>query len=188
MVRVRIAVVLTFLICVAAPASAQSFIAPFLGFNYGGDVSNICASLTNCDDRRSNWGVAFGKMGSVFGFEEEIGYSKNFFGDTPNQNNSVLTLMSNLTAGFPIGPVRPYGLFGLGLVHPNLEFGTSSLNVTHNALGYDLGAGVNVFFSRGFGIRGDIRHIKTFDDLTLGIFEDQQINFWRGSAGLVFRF
>jgi Outer membrane protein beta-barrel domain len=188
MARSSAAIALTFLALSSTPAHAQGFISPFLGFAYGGDVAAVCRSLTSCEDRRSNWGVAFGSARGVLGFEEEIGYAKNFFGDTPNSNNSVLTVMSNLMVVVPAGPVRPYGVIGLGLVRPHFALDSSTLAVTNNSLGYDFGGGVNIFFSQGFGIRGDIRHIETFDDLTLGIFQSDKLNFWRGSAGLVFRF
>jgi opacity protein-like surface antigen len=186
--RSSVAIALTFLALSVSLARAQGYISPFLGFSYGGDVAAACQSLTNCDDRRMNWGVALGKSNGVLGFEEEIGYAKNFFGDTPNTNNSVLTVMSSLLVSVPAGPIRPYGLFGIGLVRPHASLDTSALNVTKNALGYDFGGGLNIFFTHGFGIRGDIRHIQTFEDLTLGIFESEKLSFWRGSAGLVFAF
>ncbi len=150
MSRSSVAIALTFLALSAAPARAQGFISPFVGFAYGGDVAAVCQSLTNCDERRTNWGVALGKSSGVLGFEEEFGYAKNFFGDTPNTNNSVLTVMSNLLVVVPAGPVRPYGLFGIGLVRPHASLDTSTLNVTKNALGYDFGGGVNIFFTHGF--------------------------------------
>ena len=69
-----------------------------------------------------------------------------------------------------------------------MSFGTSAFDLSKNAIGYDFGGGVNIMFTHGFGIRGDIRDIRTFQDLTLGIFDSQKLNFWRGSAGLVFQF
>src|SRR5262249_60043896 len=80
----------------AAPARADGFITPFLGFNFGGDQAANCASLTNCEDHRLDWGVALGATNGIFGFEEEIAYSKDFFGRTPGGDNAVFTLMSNL--------------------------------------------------------------------------------------------
>ena len=43
------------LVLAAAPARADGFISPFIGYNFGGDSQN-CVSLTNCDERRTNWG------------------------------------------------------------------------------------------------------------------------------------
>src|SRR5262245_17746764 len=53
----------------AASARAQGFISPLIGFNFGGDAN--CPAITGCEDKRLNFGVSLGKMGSVFGFEEE---------------------------------------------------------------------------------------------------------------------
>ena len=85
----------------AAPARADGFVTPFYGFNFGGDSN--CAKVTNCEDKRSNFGVSIGKMGSIFGAEEDISIAKDFFGKVPNVDNSVLTLMSNLLIGVEPG-------------------------------------------------------------------------------------
>lgn len=172
----------------ATPARAQGFISPFVGFTYGGDVAANCASLTNCEEKRMNWGVAFGTTHGILGFEEEIGYAKDFFGKTPGADNAVLTVMSNVMVVVPAGPIRPYALFGIGLMRPHVTFDASSLSFDNNALGYDIGGGLNLFLTKGFGIRGDVRHLETFNDVTLGVFSNEKLDFWRGSAGLTFRF
>ena len=43
----------------ATPARADGFITPYWGYNFGGDSAN-CVSLTNCNEKRTNWGVSFG--------------------------------------------------------------------------------------------------------------------------------
>ena len=69
-------------VCGAArAASAESFISPFLGYNFGGDAG--CPEISNCENKSLNWGVAFGSIGSVFGTEAEISYAPNFFGEIP---------------------------------------------------------------------------------------------------------
>jgi opacity protein-like surface antigen len=171
----------------AVPVRAQGFITPYIGYNYGGDSQN-CASLRNCEEKRMNWGVAIGKTGGVVGFEEDFAYAKNFFGKTPGVDNAVITVMSNLMLVIPAGPIQPYGLIGLGLVRSHAKLDTSVFNVTKNALGYDIGAGINIFPVHSVGVRGDIRHMKTLSDLTLGIFNADKLSFWRGSVGLTLRF
>ena len=172
----------------AAPARADGFISPFVGFNFGGDSAN-CVSLTNCEEKRLNLGLSIGSMNGVMGLEEDIAYARDFFGKTPGLDNALLTLMTNLMLGVPAGPIRPYGIIGLGLVRPHVTLDTSGLTtLSKNALGYDIGGGLNIFLTHGLGVRGDIRHIKTFQDITLGVFNNEQINFWRGSAGLTFSF
>src|SRR5262249_49935528 len=106
------------------PARAQGFITPYVGFNFAGDAASYCAHLTSCDDRRLNWGVAFGGQGGIFGFEEDIAYSPDFFGKVPGQSSSVLTIMSNLMLIIPAGPVQPYALIGLGLIRPRFSVST----------------------------------------------------------------
>ena len=101
------------------PAHAQGFISPFIGYNFGGDVG--CPEITNCKDKRADYGVSFGALGSIVGFEAEFGYTKNFFGDTSNQATNVLTFMSNFMLAPKIGPVQPYGLAGLGLMRTSVE-------------------------------------------------------------------
>jgi hypothetical protein len=171
----------------ATPARADGFITPFVGFNFGGDSAN-CVSLTNCDQKRTNWGVSLGSTGGLFGFEEDIGYAPSFFGSTSTGDNAVFTAMSNLMIVLPAGPVRPYAIVGLGLMRPHVHFDPAGLAIDKNTLGADIGGGVNIFMTHHVGIRGDVRHLHTLQNATLGTFASDRLNFWRGSAGLTLRF
>src|SRR5436305_6172598 len=148
---------ITLLLCTiaAAPARADGFLSPFIGFNYGGDSTN-CEALTSCNDRRVNWGAALGVTGGIFGFEEEFAYAPNFFGTASGTDNAVLTLMSNLLLVIPAGPVQPYGLIGVGLVRPHAQLSASSIASNQNTLGWDIGGGINVYVVHAVGIRGDV--------------------------------
>jgi len=95
--------------------------------------------------------------------------------------------MSNLMVIIPAGPIQPYGIIGLGLMRPHVRFAELSV-LDQNAFGWDIGGGLNIFFGHTVGIRGDLRRLRTFDDITLGIFNSDKIEFWRGSAGLTLRF
>ena len=170
------------------PARADGFITPYIGFNYGGDSAN-CVNATSCDEHRLNWGVAFGTMHGIFGFEEDLGYAPDFFGTTTTGTESgVLTVMSNVMILVPAGPIQPYVVGGLGLIRPHVKLDSSALSVDQNTLGYDIGAGINIYPLHGLGLRGDIRHLHTLQDLTLGVFQNQTLDFWRASAGLTLRF
>jgi len=172
-------------------ARAQGFITPFLGYNFGGDSSN-CESLTSCQDKRLNFGVSIGAAGGLLGFEEDIAYAKNFFGEVPGVENNVFTAMSNLMIRVPAGPVQPYVIGGIGLIRPHVSLNPTSVSSDNNALGYDLGGGVNVMFSPHTGVRGDVRHLHTLQDVgifSLGhIVSGQRLNFWRASVGLALTF
>jgi opacity protein-like surface antigen len=190
MPRLRLASLAVFFALVSAsPARADGFLTPFWGFNFGDEQFADCPGLTSCDNHRSNWGVSIGG-GRVLGFEQDFGYSKHFFGETEGGDNAVLTVMSSAYVGVPSGPVRPYFLYGLGLIRPHFKV-SNSLEVTNNSFGWDLGGGVNIFFGQSVGIRGDLRKFQTFDDLTLGIFNNdnaQKLKFWRASLGLALKF
>ena len=167
-------------------ARAQGFIAPFVGFDFGGDSG--CQAATGCEDKNSNVGIGIGTLGSVLGFEAEIGYARDFFGDTPGVSSNVLTFMSNVLIGPRIGPVRPYVLGGVGLIKTRVEFtGAGLLETTNNSFGWDMGGGVMVLFGQHIGVRGDLRWFATFADRTILGFplSNERLNFQRASAGLV---
>jgi len=174
-------------VAAAAPARADGFITPYIGFNFGGDSAN-CQTLTNCEEKRTNWGVTLGTTRGIFGFEADIGYAPDFFGKTPGGDNAVLHFMSDLMVVVPAGPIQPYAFIGVGVIRPHAKLEASSLAVDKNAFGHDEGGGLNIFFAHSVGVHGELRHLRTFKDFTLPGFSSDKLDFWRGSAGLTFRF
>jgi len=181
-------------VATAGPLRAEGFVTPFYGYNFGGDSSN-CPTISTCEDKRTNFGVSFGSMGTVFGFEEDLSFAKDFFGTVPNVDNSVFTLMSNLLIGIGRGPVQPYVLVGAGLVRSHVAVSVSQFSADNNSLGYDIGGGVNGYVTRHVGIRGDVRHFHTLQTLDVPLFDvatqvfvSQKLDFWRASVGLSLRF
>jgi opacity protein-like surface antigen len=173
----------------AAAASAQGFLSPLLGYNFGGD--SACAEISDCDQKRLNLGVSLGTMNNVLGFEEEFAYAKGFFGDGLGVSSNVITLMSNIMIVPNFGPVRPYVLGGLGLIKSHVELTPASLISFDNThFGWDIGGGVMIFFSQHVGFRGDVRHFHSFQDFeVLGIsLGDTKLDFGRASGALVFKF
>ncbi len=178
-----------FMLLPAASAQAQGFISPLIGFNFGGDSG--CPEITDCDDKRLNAGVALGVLGSVFGFEEEFAYAKDFFGETPGVSSSVLTVMTNVLLAPDIGPIRPYALAGVGLIKTEVELTPGSLLTSdNNHFGWNLGGGLMIFFGEHVGVRGDIRYFHAFQDLeVLGIpLGDTKLDFGRAAGALVLKF
>ena len=172
----------------AGAARAQGYIAPLIGFNFGGDAN--CPQITGCEQKRLNYGIGLGKMGNVFGFEEEFAYAKDFFGSAPTLNSSVLTVMSNAMFVPNIGPIRPYALVGLGLIKTHVELTPISLLTTdNNNFGWDIGGGV-IIGGAHIGVRGDIRYFHSFQDQTIAGFalSNPQLNFGRASAALMLMF
>ena len=184
-------VCLVFVLASAGTAWADGFLVPYIGFNFGGNSN--CPSLTNCEDKRMNFGVAFGTLGRGFGFETDFGYAKNFFGDIPGTDNSVFTWMNNVLIGGGGGRIQPYLLSGIGIINPHVSVNpveSIAQSFTKHSMGWDVGVGVLGFFGRGVGIRGDIRRLQTFDDFPLlgNVSGQEKLNYWRGTIGLALQF
>ena len=176
----------------AAPsrAGAEGYISPLLGFNFGGDAA--CPAVQGCEDKRLNFGVALGATGSIFGFEEEFAYARDFFGTAPALKSSVLTVMSNVMLAPKIGPVRPYFLTGVGLIKTHVDFTTASVLTTdNNNFGWDIGGGLHVTVAPHVGVRGDLRYFHTFQDLGFMGFSmgaNQKLDYGRAAAAVDFTF
>ena len=175
---------------VGAPARAQGFIAPFAGYNFGGDAE--CPEIDDCDDKRLNGGLALGKLGAVFGFEQEFAYTKDFFGSAPGLSSSVFTMMSSMMVAPKIPIVRPYFVLGVGLIRTNVEITAANLLLGgggNNNFGWNIGGGI-MLGSQHVAVRGDIRFIHAFDDFELlGIpLSDTDLDFGRASLGLFLSF
>lgn len=170
-------------------AHAQGFISPLIGFDFGGDSG--CPTASDCEDKNSNIGVAFGSLG-VVGYEGELAYARNFFGETPGTSSNVLTFMHNLMIAPRIGAVRPYVLFGVGLIKTRVELTVPSLlETSNNNFGWDFGGGLMVFFGEHVGVRGDLRRFKSFQSSDLVPFlplGDEKLGFNRAAAAVVFAF
>ena len=185
----RAALVIFFVAAGASDLRAQSFISPLIGFNFGGDSG--CPTVTDCDDKRLNLGVGLGRLGTILGFETEFAYAQDFFGSAPGYSSSVLTVMGNVMLVPAIGPVRPYAQAGLGLIKSRVEFTPESiLTADNNDFGWNIGGGVFIFFGEHVGVRGDIRHFHSFEDLEIvGIsLSDTNLDFGRASGAIVFKF
>ena len=172
------------LVLTSAPARADGFLTPFIGYNFGGD-SSTCAGLTDCSPRRTSYGVSVGAMGTSRGFEEDLSYTKDFFGAAPGAENSVFSAMSNLLFLGAPGRIQSYIVSGVGLVR--LRVSLNQTSVDRNVIGYDLGGGVNGFFTKHVGIRGDVRYFHTFQDVNV-LLVSGKLAFWRASLGLTLKF
>jgi opacity protein-like surface antigen len=175
----------------AAPARAQAYFAPFIGYDFGGDAGTCPSILTDCSEKKGSYGVAIGALaGGIFGIEEDIGYAPDFFGKSESfGDNSVLSAMTNLVVAIPAGPVRPYVSGGLGLMrtHVNLGLNSTSTADSENSWAYDLGGGVMFLFPHHLGLRGDYRYFKALQEFSLLGFNvsSPKLSFSRVSVALV---
>jgi opacity protein-like surface antigen len=200
----RTALLLVFLGGIATPASADWLLTPYLGVTFGGSANfgNV-GDLEDNFERKVAYGLNAAWMGAgALGFEIDFGTTPNFYqntsgtGDFDWGDSNVTTLMANLVVGAPIGGqsgvgFRPYGSAGLGLLRSNVSSIGLFDNVRTNELGYNLGAGAHVFFSDNLGLRGDVRYFRGLErgsDDDLFELRARDLNFWRGTLGVTFRF
>src|SRR5688572_1571823 len=93
-----------------APAQADWILTPYGGLVFGGDLSIDDDDDIDEDDDDGDsqshgvYGLSLGYMSdSALGFEVDLGYSPDFFGDenTIVPENNVVTLMGNLVLNAP---------------------------------------------------------------------------------------
>lgn len=199
------ALLLIFLGGTAVPASADWLLTPYLGVTFGGsaDFGDV-GDLDDNFERKVAYGVNAAWMGAgAIGFEVDFGTTPNFYRDTSGTgdfdwgDSNVTSLMANLVVGAPIGGqsgvgFRPYGSAGIGLLRTNVSSTGLFNDLSTNELGYNIGGGAHVFFSDNIGLRGDVRYFRGLesddDDDDLFDLQVRDLNFWRGTLGVTFRF
>jgi len=191
------------LIAVPRAASADWLFTPFVGtaFSVGADFGDTFEGALEFE-RRFTYGASLGYMGAgVIGFEFDFGYSPNFFETivddddfTFADDSNVTTLMANVIIGIPLGGqtgfgIRPYAVGGVGLLRSHVEgAGLFFEDLDSNDFGFNIGGGINLFFTDSVGVRGDVRYFRAFagEDDALD-FDLSDFDFWRATAGVTFR-
>jgi hypothetical protein len=188
----------------AAPAQAQWVATAYLAGNVAGDV----------EFRRGGPGASVGYIGSRLGFELEVTRYHHFFKDSevfpldpaapPNCTGGGVTpgtpctdidtdamgFMGNLVV--PIGfqgarRWRPHGTVGLGVIRAWTN--ESQFDRHQNNLGVNVGGGVTYSLSRGVGLRGDVRYLRTFvDENKPDLIHLEDYGFWRATLAFTLRF
>jgi opacity protein-like surface antigen len=182
----------------AAPtvAHADGFISPNVGVNFGGQAGGTLVNSVN-NSNKINWGVAAGWMGAgVIGVEEDFAHSPSFFGSGGNIDSSrVVTLMTNVIVGAPIGGqkgggIRPYGAIGVGWINQNIQTVNGVGNFSENDFGWDIGLGVMGYFADHIGLRADYRYFRNFQETGTNVVGLQvgHFSFNRVSVGVLLRF
>ena len=178
-----------------ATASADWLFTPNLGATFGGST-NGSEHLT--------YGASIGWMGAgIFGWEADLAYTPEFFEGNDNDidfidGSNVTTAMFNAIIGAPVGGqfgpgFRPYVSGGIGMLSREVQSEDDLFDVNSNEWGFNLGAGAMGFATDHVGFRGDMRYIRSFEDLerSSGNLEDTfdagGFNYWRGTAGVTFR-
>ena len=173
----------------AAPAvHSDTMLSGHAGAAFGGDL----------DDTDATYGGAITFMGDrLLGFEIEGAYTPDFFGGDGGDagftfdENNVSTLMGHLLLGGGNERGRLFVSVGAGIQQARARDVEDFFDVDSTDFAASAGVGGMGFFSNNFGVRGDVRYFRSFGedvgdddfDLDFGDF-----SYWRGTAGLVFRF
>lgn len=185
-------------------AAADWLFTPYVGGLFGGSANfGVFDDRDDEIEKRMTFGGSIGFMGAgIFGAEADFAFAPNFFENTVGPGNfkfgdsNLTTMMGNLIIGAPIGGqtgpgIRPYATAGIGVIRSQITANTFFNELNTNDFGYNLGGGVMGFFSDNVGLRGDLRYFRSFqdnepgdDELDLGLGD---LNFWRGSVGVTFR-
>jgi opacity protein-like surface antigen len=170
-------------------AFADGWVSGYFGRAFGGETgADFGQALRN----RDLWTYGFnaGAMGGgVAGAEFDFAYTPKFFGSNGLvQSSGVMTIMGSFIAGIPVGGqygagIRPYAVFGVGLIRRKIEFSEIFDDISSNDFGYNAGGGIMGFFNRTLGIRGEYRYFRNFKSNNGNTF-----NFSRTSLGIVLRF
>ena len=171
-----------------APAHAQRYFGGFTGYTYDG-VAGDCASLfDDCPNRRTGYGLVGGGLsGGVFGLEQEYAWTNGIFGQGGEVSESkVTTLMTSVLVGVPIGPLRPYGAFGIGLMRARMEFSAEGVrDFSDTSFGRNYGAGVLLLLPAHLAIRLDYRRFRSGAEVPVPAGTDNKLRFSRASIGVV---
>ena len=182
-----------------APATARAdwLFTPNIGSVFGGDV-----------DANFTYGASLAWMPEgIFGAEVDFQFTPDLlgFGDAfPNLDldtfgNSARSIMGNVIVGIPFGGTsglgfRPYVVGGLGYMSLSMSSELEDLDLFEDdtkALAIDVGAGATGFFTDNVGVRGDVRWYRGFLDddniISPRLDEFQNLDFWRATAGVTFR-
>jgi len=181
----------------------QDAVVGFLGVNYGGGLygGGIIPPVDVFGNPRV-YGVSLLYRGDgLFASEIDLGYNPDFYNGlpvvSPDGDSSMYTLTLNLVVGptFYIGQggrIRPYGLFGGGLMRSSIsEFrNLLSLVDTKNLFTWDWGLGIYLYPVRQIGFRGEFRRFQAVgtNDLGLGWGEISDWNYYRLTFGLALAF
>jgi opacity protein-like surface antigen len=177
-----------------ARAAADVFLSPSAGASF---LDGELAKGT-----KGTFGAGIGAGGLVSFEFEGARTTLGGFTDVPvvDLNARVSTFMGNVMVRLPGGAVQPYATVGAGLVRltgsVDVPFLGSVFSASADDIGWNFGGGVMFFPSEKIGLRADIRRFQTgniaWDDITsIGGLDNlplPEVNFWRETGGVTFKF
>lgn len=184
------------LLLVPVPASADLFLAPFMGMKFGGGTSIVDLELA-AGKKKTSLGVsAFLLSDAILGYEATFGYVPQYFkaaGDLIKPGSYVIDLTGNVIVSLPpdvtAGGLRPYVTGGAGLIHAEALDLLNIFQVRRTVPAFNVGVGAVGLLTNNVGVRFDLRYLRSFtnDDGSLARV-GRRISYSRATVGLVLRF
>jgi hypothetical protein len=191
---------LTAALLAATPVTARAdiFLIPYAGLKFGGDTSIFDLEFAS-GARKFTMGVAAQDIDDgILGYEVFFGYLPGYFElDTApepiwNTGSFVIDLTGNLVLSLPptvtAGGLRPYAVFGGGLVHAQADDLLDTFQVRRTVPVVNIGGGAIGLFTNNVGVRFDLRYLRslTTDDGSLANV-GRRISYSRFTVGLFLR-
>jgi len=184
---------------VASPAGAQQLqLVPYFGATFRGSSTLLADLEGGSRESASVLGVSAVRLGDGWlGVEADLAHAPGFFERGEREivlpGSYVATLTASAIATLPVSltreSLRPYLIVGGGALRARARDLTGVFSVLSTMPVVAVGGGATGFVSNAFGLRFDIRHLRSVgrgdDPLVL---DGPRVQFWRGSIGLVFRY
>jgi hypothetical protein len=176
------------LMLIPSSARADWLFTPNFGATFGGSSNG---------QEHFTYGASIGWMGAgIFGWEADLAYTPEFFEGNDDDfdfidGSNVTTVMFNAIVGAPVGGqfgpgFRPYFSGGVGLLQREVDSNNELFDVSSNDWGFNLGGGAMGFATDHVGFRGDVRYVRSFENLDETL-DAGSFDYWRATAGVTFR-
>jgi opacity protein-like surface antigen len=119
------------------------------------------------------------------GAEVDFGYTRAF--DDRFSESNLTSFMANFLGGYPGMRFRPFVVAGVGVLRVGVTPTLATPETSNTDWAFNIGGGLIYSFNDIFGVRGDVRYFRSFqehDDLPL--LDAGDFDYWRTSVGLTF--
>lgn len=177
-------------------AAQQIQVIPYFGATYRGSSALLADLEGGAQESASVLGVSAVRLGDGWlGLEADLAHAPGFFERGSRQivlpGSYVSTLTASAVATLPVRitreSLRPYLVVGGGALRAKARDLTGVFPVLSTMPVVAVGGGATGFVSNSFGLRFDVRHLRSVgrgdDPLVL---DGPRVQYWRGSVGLVF--
>ena len=196
---VRAALVLLGLTAAPPFVHAQQLqVVPYFGATFRGSSALLADLEGGSRESASLLGVSLVRVGDGWlGLEADLAHAPGFFERGEREivlpGSYVATLTASAVATLPLRytreSLRPYLVAGGGALRARARDLTGVFSILSTMPIVTVGGGATGFVSNAFGLRFDVRHVRSVgrgdDPLVL---DGPRVQFWRGSVGLVFRY